>query len=270
MKKLFGKALLMLIVCLSLSTAAFAGEYGEIKGMNEKVTPDADGAVSVAVVKAVTDADGKLAYPKNGEITNVEVTAGTVKGDWKEESKGNLTYYVIQFAEKEAEVAMTVTTKITDNYAIKAAKAASTSIKGVNTLTYKMSNTTPIKIGGYTVAVGVPADQVLHEISGYSAKSGYAIYDEGDITYGEKTVGNVAAGNAHTLTITVRKPLGSGFRIGVIVIAVLVSALYLYNYKNLLGIAAEKKVEEKERKAAEKAKNAAEKEAARAQKAAKK
>lgn len=266
MKKLFGKALLMLLISLSLCTAAFAAEYGSIDAMDEVVTPEAEGAIVVAEVKATTDAEGKLAYPINGEIINVEVTAGTVKGDWKEESKGALSYYVIQFAEKESEVAMTVTSKVTDAYKLAAAKAASTSIKGVNSLTYKMSNTAPIKISGYVVAVAVPNDQELIEISGYSAKSGYAIYDENGFTYGEKTVGSVAAGGSHTLTISTRAPMGMGFRIGLIVIAVAVSILYLYKERHLLAIAAEKKVEEKERKAYERAKNAAEREAAKAAK----
>ena len=266
MKKFFAKAALMLLVCLSLSTVAFAGEFGSIDAMDEIVTPEAEGAVVVTTIKATTDADGKLAYPINGEIINVEVTAGTVKGDWKEESKGTLSYYVIQFAEKESEVAMTVTSKVTDAYKLAAAKAASTSIKGVNTLTYKMSNTSPIKISGYVVAVAVPADQELIEISGYSAKSGYAIYNQDGFTYGEKEVGAVAAGASHTLTISTRAPMGMMFRIGLIVIAVAVSILYLYKERHLLKVAAEKKIEEKERKAAEKAKNAAEREAAKAAK----
>ena len=155
MKKFFAKAALMLLVCLSLSTVAFAGEFGSIDAMDEIVTPEAEGAVVVTTIKATTDADGKLAYPKNGEIISTEVTSGTVVGDWVEESKGTLSYYVIQFAEKESEVAMTVTSKVTDAYTLKAAKAASTSIKGVNTLTYKMSNTSPIKISGYVVAVSI-------------------------------------------------------------------------------------------------------------------
>ena len=266
MKKFFGKALLVLLVCLSLSTAAFASEYGSIDAMDEIVTPEAEGAIVVTAIEATTDAEGKLAYPKNGEIISTEVTAGTMVGDWTEETKGALSYYVIQFAEKESPVAMTVTSKVTDAYALKAAKAASTSIKGVNTLTYKMSNTSPIKISGYVVAVAVPSDQELIEISGYSAKSGYAIYDMDGYTYGEKEVGSVAAGGSHTLTISTRAPMGMVFRIGLVVIAVAVSVLYLYKEKHLLAIAAEKKVEEKQRKAAERAKNAAEREAAKAAK----
>ena len=116
------------------------------------------------------------------------------------------------------------------------------------------------------MAVAVPADQELIEISGYSAKSGYAIYNQDGFTYGEKEVGAVAAGGSHTLTISTRAPMGMGFRIGLIVIAVAVSILYLYKERHLLKVAAEKKIEEKERKAAEKAKNAAEREAAKAAK----
>jgi len=84
MKKFFGKALLVLLVCLSLSTAAFASEYGSIDAMDEIVTPEGEGAIVVTAIEATTDAEGKLAYPMNGEIISTEVTAGTMVGDWTE------------------------------------------------------------------------------------------------------------------------------------------------------------------------------------------
>lgn len=267
MKKLFGKALVLLTICLSLSTAAYASNYGEITYMKDIVSPEGEDAVIVTTVTAMTDADGKLAYPINPdtEITNVEVTSGTVMGDWTEESEGALTYNVIQFAEKEAEVALTVTSKQTGTYALSDASLDDTAVDGLKTLKYTMKNTAPIQIASYDVSLAVPTGWELVSISGYKAKGGFEIYSENGNTFGIKNVGPVGAGASHSLSINTRQPW-STFRIALIVIAVAASVLFLVKDRSLIKLSTERRVEEKELKAAEKAKNAAEKEAARAAK----
>lgn len=267
MKKWFRRALLCLTLCLSLSTYAFASEYGEITYMKDIVSPEGEDALIVTTVTATTDAEGKLAYPINSdtEITNIEVTTGTVVGDWTEASEGELNYYVIQFAEKEAEVSMTVTSRQTGTYALSDADLDATAVGGLKTLDYTMNNTTPIKIASYDVALAVPTGWELVSISGYSAKEGFDIYNEDGNTFGLKNVGSVDAGNSHSMSINTRQPW-STFRIVLIVVAIAASALFLYKDRGLIKLSVERRAEEKEHKAAEKARNAAEKAAARAAK----
>lgn len=267
MKNLLRKALLLLTVCLSLHTVAFASSYGEITYMKDVVSPEGVDAVIVTTITAITDAEGKLAYPvhPDTEIIYVEITAGTVLSDWSEVSEGELTYYVIQFAEREAEVSMSVTSRQIGTYALSDADLDDTAVGGLKTLTYTMRNSTPIKIASYDVAVAVPTGWELVSISGYSAKEGFDIYNENGNTFGLKNVGSVDAGTSHSLSIDTRQPW-STFRIVLILIAIAASALFLYKDRGLIKLSAERRIEEKEHKAAEKAKNAAEKAAAKAAK----
>lgn len=239
MKKLMYLTLAV-VLCLSMTVTAMADNLGEITGMNDTVTPDGENGIITSVIAGVTDGDGVLALPayKDATIVSAVATKGTLSSPPENASIGSTKYYLAQFAEKEAEVELTVIWQQEGTYKLGKAKMKDTAPGGVQAASYSMTNTSPIKIKSYKLDMAVPQGYEMFSIVDYDPEEDFDIYHKDGFKFGHYTFGELAAGGNAKLTINLTQS-GAGFATATWAVAVLISAFFLYKNRDMLRQASE-------------------------------
>lgn len=235
-----GLILLVLAVFAHLSIPAFAADLGEISAMQDTVHPDGENGQIVTVVTGVTDQEGYLAIPLYSKATlqNVTVLSGTLDGELAETKTGATKYYLAKFSEPEQEVSLQLTYLQEETYVIGKAKTKDTAPGDMKAIKYKMVNSSPVKIGSYSLEYAIPQGYELSAIVGYNPEKDFSVYVENGFKYGHQGFGELKPGESASITINMQKS-SSALQIGAWIVTAIASAFFLYKNRGMLTEAKE-------------------------------
>jgi hypothetical protein len=228
------------LVCISFGAPAMAAGLGDINTMRDMVRPNGKDAVVVTEITGTTDSEGRLALPLNGDAQLVETVAlqGTLLQGPAETESGATAYYLVNFEEKEQEIALRITATQAGVYALGKAKTKNTSPGNLKALTYRMVNTAPVKIGEYILCLDTPEGYELAAIVGYDPEEDFRIGERDGFKYGYQNFGGVKPGEKAAMTLNLQEKS----HILVIfswIVTVVVSAFFLYKNRGMLQKASE-------------------------------
>ena len=238
--KRFLRIAMAAMLCLSMTVTAFAGNLGEITEMSDTVVPDGENGSITTTVAGKTDQEGKLALPayKDAELLSAVAAKGTLTAPPEKTATGASKYLVAQFAEKEAEVELTLAWSQTETYKLGKAKVKDTAPGGLKAASYSMTNTAPVKIASYRLDMAVPQGYELSSIVNYDPEEDFDIYLQDGVKYGHYTFGELGVGGKAKLTLNLSESGGSLVLIAWL-FAILVSAFFLYKNRGMLAQARE-------------------------------
>lgn len=248
--KLFIICITILLCSISLTMTCFAADnLGKIKVMKDYIEPDGENGKIRCEIIAVTDIDGKLAFPsyEDALLKAIDVTQGTLKEEVTKVEKGTITYYEASFEEKEAEVKINVEWYQEETYKLGKAKTKDTAPGGLKAIKYTMQNTAPITISSYEVDMGVPKDYEVFSIVDYDPEEPYEIYTNEGYKVVYHSFGEIESGSQAKLTVNITETKGS-FTIVIWLLVILISIFFLYKNRDMLKEAKElanKKEQEK-------------------------
>lgn len=248
MKKYLHMALAV-ILCLSMTVTAFAGELGEINTLSDTVVPEGEKGRITTAITGKTDSNGILALPiyKNAELLTAAASKGSLQGELQKAETGATKYYLAQFAEKEAEVALSLSWVQGETYKLGKAKTKDSAPGNLKAVAYTMTNTAPIKVGSYVLELAVPQGYEMSSIVDYDPEDDYSIYVKDGYKYGHHTFGELGAGSKAKFTVNVSAENSTGFAIALWAVTILVSAFFLYKNRAMLAQAKEAVAKKKQK-----------------------
>jgi len=236
---------LLIALLISIFTASFAygnsTAAGELTHIKDVVIPDGDHGHITTTVLGVTDGQGRLALPyyQDTEMIDIQGVNSLLVGEPELIEEGDLKYYMMQFREKQAPVALVMTQRQNGTFEIANAKLSGDTFPGnVKRVNYQMINRIPIEINQYVLEVAVPEGYEIFSIVDYDPEEPYLLFSRDGLRYASFDYGSLSMGETAQFSINLFQT-GGIFKGSVWGAVGLISVAFLYQNKGMLNKAKE-------------------------------
>ncbi|WP_353095211.1 hypothetical protein [Tissierella praeacuta] len=234
------KLIFLLVLMMSFSTIVYADNVGELNSIKDVVIPSEDNGIITTTIIGITNSNGELVIPKykDAEITNIDVKAGSLTGNFEVVENGSLKYHVVRFKERESNVEFVITQTQENTFELAESKQKGTFPGNVKMVTFNMVNNTPVEIGKYDLEMAIPENYELYNIVGYDPEEPYNIFSIANTKYGAFEFEKLSVGKDVKLSINIIKP-NNAFNIILWIAVILISVFFLYKNRDMLKKAKE-------------------------------
>lgn len=197
------------LLCMAVSVQA--NEFGSIRSYSEVIQPsERNGSIEITV-SGLTNDKGMLFLPsyEDSSITRFSALKGQLQTQPKTTSVYGRDVLVYQFSTPNSEVQLKQTLYVEDVYKTQKAKIKDSQPGGVERISYKFTNTSPVSISKYTGLLSVPHNTELYGVvtPEWSKKEkSFEIKREGNWKVIEVVRNKVAPGNGVEFKIRTYSP----------------------------------------------------------------